>query len=234
VRRGLEKRRREGRQAPAPAEAGANLLVHDIKNLAGRLGLLLQNLDENYDDPLFKGTALGILDDTVVHLRRLATDLREHDGRVVIKLKVDLNQVLQAALVDARPDLVVDVGLIEEYAPLPEIWGDAYLLRRAFACAVDNALEAMEGRGLIKVSSQFIRRAGRERITVEIADNGPGMSEDFMKEVLAQPFATTKEEGMGLGVYTLRQVALLHGGRVRILSKEGEGTRVRFHFPVTR
>jgi signal transduction histidine kinase len=59
------------------------------------------------------------------------------------------------------------------------------------------------------------------------------MSAEFLRERLFQPFASTKEDGLGLGVYTFRQVAALHGGSVRILTTEGVGTRVRFHFPVS-
>ena len=218
-------------QPPPPAEAGANLLVHDLKNLAGRLDALLQNLDDHYDDPLFKRTALDVLDDTVVHLQRLAKDLREHDGRVIIKLKVDVNRIVEDAVRDVRSDLVGDVELVEQYMPLPLIWGDAFLLRCAFACAVENAVEAMAGEGVLSLSTSCAKRRGRQRVTVEIADTGPGMTDEFLRNGLNEPFASTKEDGMGLGVYTFRQVAALHGGSVRILSREGEGTRVRFHFP---
>ncbi len=206
-------------------------MVHDLKNLAGRLGALLQNLDEHYDDPLFKRTALAVLDHTVGHLQGLARELREHNGRVVIKLKVDLNQILEQTLCETTADLAGNVELFERYAPLPQIWGDAFLLRCAFSCAIENSLEAMGGEGLLSIVTSLTRRRGRQRLTIEIADTGPGMSQDFVREKLFSPFVSTKEDGMGLGVYTLRQVARLHGGSVRILSAEGLGTRVRFHFP---
>lgn len=216
---------------PFPAEAGANLLVHDLKNLASRLDALLQNLSEHYEDPLFKTTALDVLDHTVLHLKRLATDLREHDHRIMVKLKVDLNHVVDDALRAVRPELAGNVELFEDYDEIPLIWGDAFLLRCAFSCAIDNSLEAMHGEGLLSVRTTAIRRRARRRITVEIADDGPGMSEEFLRDFVREPFVSTKEDGMGLGVYTFRQVAALHGGSVRILSREGEGTRVRFHFP---
>jgi len=218
-------------KGPAPSQAGANLLVHDLKNLAGRLAALVQNLGENYNDPLFKGTALGVLDDTVLQLRRLAGDLRTHDGRVIIKLRVDLNKVLSDALSYSRPDLHRHVSVLESFVEVPPIWGDALLLRQAFTCALENALAAMRGRGTIAVATRVVRGRKEPRILVEIADDGPGMSEEFLREKLFNPFSTTKEDGLGLGVYTIRQVALLHGGSVRIRSVEGQGTRVRFHFP---
>ncbi len=207
-------------------------MIHDLKNLAGRLSILCQNLGERYDDPLFKGSALNLLDDTVLHLRRLARDLADHEGRVVIKLRVDLNRVLQDAITDTRPDLAGNVRLVEDYAAIPPIWGDAFLLRCAFACAIENALEAMKGRGTLSITTAAVRGRGRARLRVEIADTGSGMSEEFLRRRLFRPFSSTKEEGLGLGVYTIRQVAALHGATVRILSAEGVGTRVRAFFPV--
>lgn len=217
-------------KGPSAVDAGSNLVVHDLKNLAGRLAMLCQNLAEHYDDPLFKSTALNVLDDTAVHLRRLATDLRDREGRIVIKLRIDLNQVLEEAVRDSRPDLAGQVQLVEDYGAIPPIWGDAFLLRRAFACAIENALEAMGGRGDLVLRTRH--RAGSGRLLLDVVDDGPGMSAEFLRQRLFRPFSSTKSDGMGLGVYTIRQVTALHGGAVRIRSDEGVGTRVRFHFPV--
>ena len=216
---------------PVPVRAGASLLVHDLKNLAGRLSTLCQNLDAHYADPHFKRSALSVLDATVLHLRRLAGDLREHEDRVIIKLRVDLSHILAEALGDAGVGHERGVVVTETYEPLPLIWGDSYLLRRAFACAIENSVQAMEGRGTLSLRTACLKRGGRPRVVVEIADNGPGMSEEFIRETLFVPFSTTKENGTGLGAYTIRQVAALHGGTVRVRSAYGVGTRLRFHFP---
>jgi signal transduction histidine kinase len=205
--------------------------VHDIKNLAGRLALLCQNLHERSEDPLFVRTALGVLDDTVSHLKRLAADVRDRDGRVMVRLRVEVNPILEGAVVDTRPDLAGDVRLVERYGKLPVMYGDEFLLRRAFACAIENALEAMRGRGTLSVRTAAWRRSGRRGIRVEIADTGPGMSPEFVRERLFRPFQSTKEDGLGLGLHSMAQVAQIHGGSVRILTREGEGTRVRFCFP---
>jgi len=222
--------RRAGR--PAPAEAGANLLLHDLKNVAGRLDALQQNLGRFYDDPLFKPTVMDVLDHTVSHLRRLVRDLRDHESRIVVKLKIDINAVLREALGDLRSDPRGRIELHTGFAELPPIWGDAFLLRSAFACAMQNAAEAMQGCGQLFVVTTCSVRRGRRRAVVEITDTGPGMSEAFARQGLFRPFATTKADGLGLGLYTIRQVARLHGGTLRILSCAGVGTRVRFYLPL--
>lgn len=218
-------------KGPAPSEAGANLLVHDLKNLAGRLSMLGQNLDLNYDDPLFKTSALALLEDTVRHLKQLVTDIRERGSRIVVKLRVDVNQVVSAALLDTRPDLVGRVEVRKELDDVLPVWGDAYLLRLAFGRAIENALEAMHGRGVLALRTGLRRRPGATRVLVEIEDNGPGMSDDFLRERFFQPFSSTKNDGLGLGVYSIRQVVGLHGGNLRVKSTLGAGTRVRVHLP---
>jgi signal transduction histidine kinase len=205
--------------------------VHDLKSLACRLSNLCQNLNSHYEDPLFKQSAVDLLDDTVRHLRGLAVDLREHEDRVLVKLRTDLNRVLAQALCDARPDLASRIEVVEQFSPLRPIWGDAYLLRRAFACAIENALEAMNGNsGTLTLRTRQRRRGKKLQSLVEIADNGPGMDPDFSRRWLFRPFVSTKEDGLGLGVYTMKQVALIHGGTVQIRSGNGWGTQVSFRF----
>jgi two-component system C4-dicarboxylate transport sensor histidine kinase DctB len=217
--------------APGPTRAGAALLSHDIKNLAGRLAALCQNLNDRFDDPLFRRSTLALLDDTVSHLRRMAADVHDRDGRIMVKLRLDVNSILEGAVLDTRPDLAGEVRLEERYRSIPSIWGDAYLLRRAFACGIENALEAMKGKGRLSVETKSRSRAGRRSVHVEIADDGPGMSDEFMKLRLGTPFSSTKDDGLGLGVYTMAQVAAIHGGSVRIFSAPGRGARVRFTLP---
>lgn len=215
-------------RGPAPARAGANLLVHDLKSLAGRLASLCQNFQAHYEEPLFKESMLDLLDDTVHHLHRLAGDLREHEEQVLVKLRTDLNEVVKDALSDARPDLTPHLRIQESYTPLVPIWGDAYLLRRAFACAIENALEAIDGKpGILTVQTRSRRRGS----VVEIGDNGSGMDPGFVRTRLFRPFTSTKKDGLGLGAYTMRQVAMLHGGTVRVRSVPGSGTLVSFCFP---
>lgn len=219
-----------GGRGPAPTEAGTNLLAHELKNLASRLTLLCGNLAANFEDPLFRQSAVGLLNDTAGYLKQIAVDLRDRDGRMIVKLPILLDEVLHAAVKDRLPDFGPGITLLQEYEAVDSIYGDAFLLRRAFACAIENALEALGGTGTVRVSCTQTR-GRRPRIRVEIGDNGPGMSDEFVRQVLFRPFATTKDEGLGLGVYTIRQVATFHGARVKISSVEGQGTTVRFSFP---
>jgi len=220
------------RRRPPPAQAAPNLLVHELRHLASRLQLLNENLARHFDDPGFRTSARELLDDTAHQLRRLAGEMHEREGRLLVKLRVDLSEILDDALSHCLIGLGGAIQVDGELGALPLIWGDEFMLRRAFCCVIENAIEAMGGHGRLSVDTRSAMRRGAPAIVVEIRDDGPGMSREFRRQLLAQRFASSKADGLGLGVYTVRQVAALHGGSVRIASAPGRGTTVRFAFPV--
>jgi signal transduction histidine kinase len=78
------------------------------------------------------------------------------------------------------------------------------------------------------------------RITVGIApepflrvtDQGSGISEDFIKNGLFEPFKSTKAKGMGIGLYQCKQIVEAHGGRIEVSSTPGEGSAFTVWLPV--
>ena len=106
---------------------------------------------------------------------------------------------------------------------------DAERMERVVENLIINALEAMgaqSGRLTIEAG-----RADERQVFFSVADTGPGMSEEFIRERLFRPFATTKNKGVGLGLYTCREVVHAHGGRIDVESKEGSGTCFRVVLP---
>ena len=65
---------------------------------------------------------------------------------------------------------------------------------------------------------------------VEIGDTGPGMTPAFIETELFQPFATTKEKGIGLGMYEAQYLLQRLGGTIDVQSRVGEGTSIRIEF----
>ena len=110
------------------------------------------------------------------------------------------------------------------------MWGDPYYLRDALASLVENAREAAAPDGRVVVRS-FADEGKRPKAVVEVIDNGSGMSADFIRERLFQPFHTTKPDGVGLGLATASEIVRLHRGTIRIHSRAGGGTLVRLKFP---
>jgi signal transduction histidine kinase len=63
------------------------------------------------------------------------------------------------------------------------------------------------------------------RIIISVEDNGPGMSRSFREQRLFKPFNTTKDKGIGIGLYQCKTLIETMGGRLLCFSEEGKGTR---------
>jgi len=99
---------------------------------------------------------------------------------------------------------------------------DEAQLRQALLNVLRNAVEAMPDGGKI-----IVEAAGKgERVVLSVTDTGPGIPKEFRPR-LFEPFATTKQNGTGLGLAFVQQVAHECGGDVTIDSEEGEGTTIR-------
>jgi len=111
------------------------------------------------------------------------------------------------------PDYVpVDLNLAEN---LPKINADPVALMRVLNNLVDNACDAMEGKGLVTITA-FDR-------TIEISDTGPGITAENLKRIFEPFFSTKGSKGTGLGLSIVRETMRQHGGSVWVRSKPGHG-----------
>jgi PAS domain S-box-containing protein len=110
----------------------------------------------------------------------------------------------------------------------PTLQGDAQLLERAVRNLLHNAKEAQARAGREAPVEVLVTQRG-ERLTLEILDCGDGLAEEIRDRIF-QPFATTRPEGVGLGLALARRIVDLHGGRLSIEARPGGGTVARLEF----
>ncbi|MCM3875198.1 MAG: ATP-binding protein [Thermoanaerobaculia bacterium] len=213
-----------------------SVLLHDMRNMGFRLGLVLENFEENFEDPDFKRSVVELLQGTREKLDTMVSRWTAHADSILIKVEVDVNDLVREVLRVARVRGAAGnrpPGVTTELAPLPRVWGDPHYLQDALLSIVQNALEAVApAGGRVIVRSHEERRGRKHTVVVEIEDDGPGMSEEFVRNRLFRPFQTTKPEGVGLGLYTSSQILLFHRGDLVVKSRPGEGTLVRAILPV--
>ena len=126
-----------------------SVIVHDLKNLAFRLSALLQNMDSNYDNPIFKTSMMEVLGDTIGRMDTIVKRFRDHQKQVIIKLRINLNDVLAGVLNSLPPKSIRQIKIETNLGELPPIWGDAFYLREAFLNLVENAIDAMPDGGTL-------------------------------------------------------------------------------------
>jgi signal transduction histidine kinase len=106
------------------------------------------------------------------------------------------------------------------------IRGDPDMLKQAILNLVTNALEAMKSGGNLVLSAACAGSA----ITLEIADDGPGIPPDLRDKVF-QLYFTTKPRGSGIGLAMTYRAVQLHNGTIDFTSEDGRGTTFRLQFP---
>ena len=110
-----------------------------------------------------------------------------------------------------------------------EVIADPLLLEQVLINLLKNAVQALDGEEDKKIIFQAYKEPSG-RVTIQIEDNGCGISEEAMKNIFV-PFFTTKKTGSGIGLSLSRQIMRLHGGSINAQSQLGEGTTftLRFH-----
>jgi signal transduction histidine kinase len=145
--------------------------------------------------------------------------------------QTDVAEGLESTLVMLAHRIPPDVAVVRDYDPrVPDIQALAAELNQVWTNLIDNALDAMDGRGTLRVSTRFDHGA----VVVEIADTGAGMSPET-REHAFDPFYTTKGvgEGTGLGLDISRRIVDRHHGEISLRSRPGE-TVLRVRLPGRR
>lgn len=173
-------------------------------------------------------------------IRRLLDFARE---KVPVKGYFNLNRLIEDTVhfVD-RPASLQQVEISTHLAAdLPEIWGDADLIKQVLLNVIVNGEQAIEGAGQVIVSSRIYQGAQPPApgmapgplVEVSIQDTGCGIPESNLKRIF-DPFFTSKEvgKGTGLGLSVSYGIIKSHGGGIQVDSVVGSGTTFRIYLPI--
>jgi signal transduction histidine kinase len=209
------------------------MLTHDLKNAIEALSLIVSNMERHFDNEVFRADAMKSLNLATQNLRslvsRLTNPVTTLSGEYKRPQPVDLVPMLNRVIkLTASPAL--NEGQIKTSLPetLPAL-ADAERIEKVIENLILNAVEAMAGtEGKLSIAAGF-EESGK--VFFSVSDNGPGMSPTFIERQLFRPFATTKKRGVGLGLYTCREVVRTNGGSIEVDSREGAGTTFRVVLP---
>ncbi len=193
--------------------------VHDLKTLGARLSLVAQNAQVHETDPAFRDAAFRTVARTAKDLMGLVDRLARR------RLEPSAEPVaVEDVIADATASVqgALRVAVRTPAGPLPRASFAREALRQVLLNLMQNAAEAQGTEvGEITVGAS----ASGDGVAISVADRGPGIDASAMR-TLFQPFRTSKDGGMGLGLYECKRIVEAHGGSIRVDSEPGRGTSV--------
>ncbi|WP_166257402.1 sensor histidine kinase [Marinobacter salicampi] len=202
-------------------------VAHEVRNPLATIKLTVQALEKREPDTERRELLVSVGDE-IDRLNRVVGDLLDY-GRPVPgePQQVDIRRILRHAS-------VLTSGLADSHQVTVSATGESSLTVHAnpdqvIQCLVNlvaNAVHACQPGGMVHLRAY---RNG-DFLTVEITDNGCGMSEQTLSRV-TEPFFTTRSDGTGLGLSITRQLVELNGGKLDIRSLPGKGTTVFVTLP---
>ena len=119
---------------------------------------------------------------------------------------------------------------VEKVGDLPQTMLDKEQMKRVLMNLVDNAIEAMRGKGRVEI--RLLRDDTNHQVVIEVKDEGEGIPPEE-RELIFQPYFTTKEGGTGLGLAIVNRIVTDHGGYIRVRPNRPKGSVFVIELPVT-
>ncbi|MBL8550427.1 MAG: PAS domain-containing protein [Hyphomonadaceae bacterium] len=244
----LQLRARARAAGPPGGNSAARTLAHEVRNPLAGIRAAAQLVARD-DDPELRQLGLLICEE-VDRIRRLTERLDPVQHQAPKRARVNIHEALERVRLVLAPTYP-NVKISERYDPsLPDLRGDLDQLIQAFLNIAKNAAEAAlsgsdpkkkpkqrsDGAAELAPEIVFVTRfrpglkiraaatgAARPQLEALVIDNGPGLDPAIMDRLFL-PFATTKSNGMGLGLTVAADIIGRHDGRIEVESAPGATT----------
>lgn len=206
-------------------------VAHEVRNPLSSIKGFATLLGSRFADESEEGEAAKLLINEVERLNRSITELLTYARPLPLTIvEVEIEPFIEASLKLILSDAkALGVSVHHEIAmKRTRVRLDKDRLNQVLLNLYLNSMQAMELGGELHVSVQEGLRP--DTIAITVRDTGCGIAENILERVM-DPYFTTKPEGTGLGLAMVYKIIDEHGGTIRIVSKEGEGTTVGITLP---
>ncbi len=193
----------------------ASKVAHDIKNPLNAIQGAAHHLERVCADD--EVAELGsLVKDQVARITVLLDRVNELTRPLRPKMEpTDLVGLVEAQLSALQIAHPATTWRMEAETGIPAIPCDRSLVERLLSNAAENAVQAMDGGGEVRIAMGLDSHPDGSRVELQIQDTGPGFP-TFVLEHLFEPFVTTRPDGTGLGLTIMREICLLHGGDLSV------------------
>lgn len=210
----------------------SSLILHDIRNPISILKGQLQLMEMQLNEPEKLSAHIKASMRELVRLERLASEFLDYSrGEVRLDMAVCRPSSLFASVEEELRERLARAGIRMEMDirfDEPVIL-DSERVLRALHNVADNARKAMANSGGVLSLKSYLEGGF---FVLETADTGEGMNPETLAHVFEPFYSASGFGGTGLGMLIVKNIVEAHGGKVRLGSKPGVGTRVLFYFPL--
>ena len=206
-------------------------VAHEIRNplnaIQNSVGLLRRDLELSGDDE----ELLEIVHEETLRISNIVNQFLRFARPPPAVMEIgDIGVLIRDTVTLLRKDVRVTENhdlVLELPELLPGVRHDRDKVKQILWNLLTNALDALPGGGLLKVSARVIDEDGVE---FSVEDNGPGIPKEILPRIF-EPFVTSKSRGSGLGLAIVKAIMDSHGGDLRIKTRQGQGTKFILRFP---
>ena len=236
--RALESRLRRAERASAVAGL-ASAVAHEIRNPLNLISLSIDHLGTEYGQADEARAAeyrkiIASVRHELNRLNRMVSDFLSYGRPPRLALRpcrVDeiVDEVLSLTEAKARDQRIEIVRTIP--AGLPVVRADPEGLRTCFLNVAINAIQSTPAGGSLSVGAETGRNgAGEPTVSITFRDTGCGIAPADLERIF-DPYFSTREAGVGLGLAITQRIVQDHGGEIKVDSSPGEGTTFRIDLP---
>ncbi|MDY0040429.1 MAG: ATP-binding protein [Desulforhabdus sp.] len=223
----MRERLHQADRLAAMGKLGAGV-AHEIRNPLNAIGLAVQKLARMHDSAAIEpGQEFERMIEVIrSEILRLDAIIREfldvtRSGRLnrTRSSLIELLKKIETLIAEEARERGVQIELRYEES-LPTMYMDAAKIEQALLNLIKNSMEAIAQRGTISITAGAI---GRNRVAVRLEDSGAGILPEYLDRIF-DPYFTSKENGVGLGLPIAHEIIRAHGGEMRVRSRPGEGS----------
>jgi len=217
----------------------AQKIAHDIKTPLSIIQLNLSSLKARIEQEFILKkrdyfSDIEMIQDEIKRITRLTKDFLKFSNLEKPNFQaVELKEIIESTKNNFSSyfgngiSIEIDIGKNAEY-----ILADPNQIEQLLQIFIENAIDALNGNGTIKIKTELItkNKSTNEVICICISDNGSGIEEEKVARIF-EPYFTTKIEGTGLGLAIANKIAIDNKGRVEVESEKGKGTIFKVFFP---
>jgi signal transduction histidine kinase len=212
-------------------------IAHEIRNPLTSIKILIHSLVDEMATSASREKDLTVIESEIERVNKIIKQFLDFARPRPPSLEpMDVRKVLDETLALIAYEVEAQgVSLEKEYAPdLPPVPMDREQMKQVFLNLLLNAIQAMELGGQLKVSAALRDHPPGAKsgslLEISFQDTGKGIPED-MQDRIFEPFFSTKEEGIGLGLPIAQRIVEEHGGEIAVESKPGKGTIFHIKIP---